>query len=264
LPRCHFGTGNGLTAEGLAVRRGRTLALENIDFAVEPGEWVAVVGPNGSGKSTLLLALKGVLQPERGRVLAGGEPLRPFDSRVGLVLANPEDQGIAPVVEDDIAFGLECLGLPTQDVEARVRSSLRAVGLEDLRSASTHILSGGQGQKLALAAVLALGARWLLLDEATSMLSPWERDGLLSVVASLKPTGIGVVQVTHQGEELPWADRVVALERGAVAFEGAPVDYFSWPGSSLPVPPYETLRRRVSAAGSTLPAFPELAAWLSR
>jgi len=253
-----------LAAEGLFVRRGGARVLQGIDFAVAAGESVALVGPNGSGKSTLLLALKGALQPEQGRVLLAGEPVGSFDPRVGIVLANPEDQGIAPVVEDDVAFGLECLGLAPDQVQTRVAHSLQTVGLEGLRSASTHTLSGGQGQKVALAAVLALGARWLLLDEATSMLSPWERDGLLAAVAALKPGGLGIVQVTHQAEELPWADRVVALEGGTVAFEGSPTEYFAWPGRSLPLPPYEILRRRVDVAGSTLPPFPELAAWLSQ
>jgi len=197
-------------------------------------------------------------------VVAAGEPIGAFDRRVGLVLANPEDQGIAPVVEDDVAFGLECLGLAPEAVQARVTESLRIVGLDELRAASTHTLSGGQGQKLALAAVLALGARWLLLDEATSMLSPWERDALLATVMALKPRGLGIVQVTHQGAELPWADRVVALEAGVVAFQGTPAEYFSWSGRSLPLPPYETLRRLVRAAGESLPPFPELASWLSR
>lgn len=263
MPCFRSGPRGCLVAEGMTVRRGGKPVLRGVDFAVDAGESVAVVGPNGSGKSTLLLALKGALQPEEGQVVAAGEPVRPFDRRVGLVLSNPEDQGVAPIVEDDVAFGLECLGLPATEVRSRVVESLRAVGLEGLASASTHTLSGGEGQKLALAAVLALGAEWLLLDEATSMLSPWERDGLLSTVAGMKPLGLGIVQVTHQAEELLWADRVVALDRGEVAFEGCPAEYFAWPGRSLPVPHYEILRQRLDAAGSELPPLPELVAWLS-
>jgi len=246
------------------VRRGGRVVLRQLDFSVAAGEWVAVVGPNGSGKSTLLLALKGALPVETGILEAAGSLFHSFDSRVGLVLANPEDQGVAPIVEDDVAFGLECLGLPAEEVRTRVAESLRSVGLEELRSSSTHTLSGGQGQKLALATVLALGARWLLLDEATSMLSPWDRDALLLTVDRLKGEGLGVVQVTHQAEELLWADRVVALEAGAVIFEGTPTDYFAWPGRALPIPDYENLRRLLASRQSPLPPFPECVAWLSR
>lgn len=246
------------------MRRGGRPALAGVDFELAPGEHAVLVGPNGSGKTTLLLALKGALVPERGRVTLGEGPIAPFDPRVGMVLANPEDQGVAPVVEDDVAFGLEARGMAPAQTRLRVQESLKAVGLWEQRRALTHTLSGGQAQRLALAAVIALGARFLLLDEATSMLSPWDRDSLLRTVGQLRRDGAGVLQVTHQGEELLGADRVVALSHGRVAFSGAPEEYFGWSGCLLPVPPYERARRRGAAEGKRLPPFLELAAWVAQ
>ncbi|MEW6487689.1 MAG: ATP-binding cassette domain-containing protein [Thermodesulfobacteriota bacterium] len=265
LPRSSLGgAGQGLRAQGICVRRGQGVVLEEVDLELAPGEHVVLVGPNGSGKTTLLLTLKGALAPEHGRVTLGEGPIAPFDPRVGMVFANPEDQGVAPVVEDDVAFGLETRGLAPAQTRRRVEESLKAVGLWEERSALTHTLSGGQAQRLALAAVIALGARFLLLDEATSMLSPWDRDGLLRTVAELRGNGAGVLQVTHQGEEILWADRVVALAGGRVAFSGAPEAYFCWSGCQLPAPPYERARRRAAAEGKRLPSFPELAAWVAQ
>lgn len=262
LPRSSLrGAGQGLRADGICVRRGLGLALAGVDFELAPGEHVVLVGPNGSGKTTLLLTLKGALVPEQGRVTLGEAPIAPYDPRVGIVFANPEDQGVAPVVEDDVAFGLESRGVAPAEIRVRVEESLRAVGLWEQRSALTHTLSGGQAQRLALAAVIALGARFLLLDEATSMLSPWDRDGLLRTAAELRRNGAGILQVTHQGEEILWADRVVALARGTVAFAGAPEEYFGWTDCQLPVPPYERARRRAAAEGNRLPSFAELAKW---
>lgn len=238
--------------------------LRGVDLSLSPGEHVALVGPNGSGKTTLLLALKGAIPPAEGRVLLGEGPVERHDPRVGLVFSNPEDQGVAPVVEDDVAFGLESRGLSPQEIRRRVDESLRAAGLWELRAAPTHTLSGGQAQQLALAAVLAVGARFLLLDEATSMLSPWDRDAVMAAVATLREAGAGVLQVTHQGEEVLGADRVVALDHGKVAFSGSPSEYFGWGERSLPVPPYEGLRRRAADAGLGAPAFRELLAWVGR
>lgn len=262
LPLSLCGESGALRAEGLAVRRGDGQVLRQVDLSVEPGEHVALVGPNGSGKTTLLLALKGAVSPAQGRVVVGGTPLERFDLRVGLVFANPEDQGVAPVVEDDVAFGLESRGLCPEEIRERVGQSLRAVGLWDSRAAPAHTLSGGQAQKLALAAVLALGAQFLLLDEATSMLSPWDRDAVMGTVTGLRRLGTGLLQVTHQGEELLWADRVVALAEGRVVFSGSPSEYFAWGGRSLPTPSYEGVRRSAARAGCPPPPFRDLVGWL--
>ncbi len=262
LPRLFSGDPGGLRAVGLSVRLGSVRALRDVDFGLAPGEQVALVGPNGSGKTSLLLALKGALPPDLGRVVLGEAPVERLDFRVGLVFANPQDQGVAPVVEDDVAFGLESQGLGAAEIRERVEQSLRAVGLWALRASPVHVLSGGQAQSLALAAVLALGARFLLLDEATSMLSPWERDAVLSVVGGLRGKGVGVVQVTHQAEEVLWADRVVALSEGTVAFSGPPEEYFEWGGRTLPLPAFEGVRRAAAKAGAGLPPLAELAAWL--
>lgn len=251
-----------MAAEALGVRYGSRTALGGVSLEVRPGTHTAVVGPNGSGKSSLLLALKGVVRPSEGRVVLEGEPLGGIDPRVGLVLANPEDQGVAPVVEDDVAFGLEYLGLPPAELEERVRESLRTVGLLECRARPVHTLSGGQLQKLALASVWALGCRYLLLDEATSMLSPWERDSLMSVLSSLGDQGVGVVHVTHQAEDLLWADRVLALDGGEVVFYGTVEGFFAWPGCPWEKPLVQALVEHLDAQEMQRPSYPELVAWL--
>lgn len=237
--------------------------LHRIDLSLAPGEHVALVGPNGSGKTTLLLALKGGLPLCEGRVTLEARPLVALDPRVGLVFANPEDQGICPIVEDDVAFGLETRGLPAPEIRAMVEATLRCLGLWELREAPVHALSGGEAQKLALASVLALGASHLLLDEATSMLSPWERDAVLLALADLRAEGVAVLHVTHQPEEILWADRVVALAGGRVAFDGPPDKYFSSDISPREAPPMLALRRRVEAEGAAFPPLRELLQWMT-
>ncbi len=251
-----------LAAEAVELRLGGSVVLDRVSVRVCPGEVLAVVGPNGSGKSTLLLVLKGVLAADRGAVLLGDEVLQGPDPSVGLVLASPEDQGVSPLVEDDVAFGPENLGLPPVKVQARVDRVLRELGLEHLRDTPVHTLSGGQAQKVALASVLAMGARFLLLDEATAMLSPGERDGFLDRVRALAGEGVGVVLVTHDPEELLWAHRVVGLERGKVAYDGPVGAFFAWEGCPWPVPDYEALRRDLAEAGVAVPPWPETSAWV--
>lgn len=251
-----------LEVSGLRVRRGGCDALAGVDLELCPGGHLALVGPNGSGKTTLLLALKGLLAPTAGRVLLGGEALTEAEPRVGLVLANPEAQGVSPVVADDVAFGPENLGLTPGEVGRRVEATLRQVGLWELRGVPVCTLSGGQAQKLALASVLAMGARHILLDEATSMLSPWDRDGLFFCLSRLREEGTGVLHVTHQPEELLWADEVISLEEGRIAFRGTPEAFFGWDRCPWRRPLYlqmvSELRRREVAA----PPYDELCSWV--
>lgn len=253
----------GLAATGLAVSRGETPVLWDVDLRVGPGEHLAVVGPNGSGKSTLLLALVGLLPPDAGAVCLDGAPLGGIAAEVGLVLANPEDQGICPVVEDDVAFGLENRGLAAPAIRGRVEEALRAVGLWGLRAAPVQTLSGGQAQKLALASVLALGARYLLLDEATSMLSPWDRDALMLALDRLKADGVGVVQVTHEAEELLCADRVAWLQAGRVAFHGTPEAFFRRGDCPWRAPEYLSLAEAVGRSGAAVPSYAAVVRWLA-
>ena len=184
------------------------------------------------------------------------------DPRVGLVLANPEAQGVSPVVADDVAFGPENLGLPAGEIRCRVEATLRQVGLWELRGVPVCTLSGGQAQKLALASVLAMGARHILLDEATSMLSPWDRDGLFLCLSRLREDGTGVLHVTHQPEELLWADEVVSLEEGRISFRGAPEAYFGWSRCPWRRPLYLEMASDLRRRGIAAPAYMQLCSWL--
>jgi len=211
------------------VARGGQQILRGVDLAVAPGTWTALVGRNGAGKSTLLRVLKGIERPDAGGVYLGSGPLEGPDPRIGLVLDSPEDQGVAPVVEDDIAFGLELQGLPPAEIGRRVGEVLGRLDIAGLRKRPAHTLSGGQAQKVALAAVLVLGARFLLLDESLAHLSPPERDRVLLDLEGLRSGGLGLVLATHRADEVLWADRVVWLEQGRVRFLGAPEELFALP-----------------------------------
>jgi energy-coupling factor transporter ATP-binding protein EcfA2 len=250
--------------EGLEVRLARRSVLAGVDLSLRGGAHLVLVGPNGSGKSTLLRALKGVERREGGRIWVDGAPVAGCEPAVGLVLANPEDQGVSPVAADDVAFGLENLGMAPGEIGPRVEHALRLVGLWEDRDAAVHTLSGGQAQRLALASVLALGARYLLLDEATSMLSPWDRDALFIVLAGLRRQGVGVLHVTHQPEELLWADQVLALDAGKITFQGSPAAYFRWGGCPWPAPAYLEMIEGLGSREVGVPSYGELCSWLGR
>lgn len=197
--------------------------LRDVDFRLEAGEFVAVMGANGSGKSTLVRHLNGLLLPTRGRVRVEGldtssaEHLWEIRQRVGMVFQNPDHQMVSPVVEEEVAFGLENLCLPTEEIRARVEWALVQVGLQGSRLANPGHLSGGQKQRLAIASILAMQPRVLVLDEPTAMLDPTARGEVLRAVRETRTKqGIGVVLVTHSVEEAQMADRVVVLDGGRV------------------------------------------------
>ncbi|MBX5475820.1 MAG: energy-coupling factor transporter ATPase [Clostridia bacterium] len=206
-------------------------ALSHVDLRVARGEWLAVLGSNGSGKSTLARCLNGLLVPEAGTVRVAGlltsEPrhLREIRRRVGLVFQNPDNQIVAPVVEDDVAFGPENLGLPPEEIRRRVRRALEATGLAELSGRAPSQLSGGQKQRLAIAGALAMEPEAIVFDEATSMLDPVGRGDVIRTVSELRrSTGLSVVWITHDMAEAALADRVVVLHQGRVVADGPPVD----------------------------------------
>ena len=196
-----------------------------MSFDARAGEYVGVVGPNGGGKSTLVRLLDGLLKADSGRVrVAGFDPAaEPFEVRrwTGMLFQNPDNGLVAPFVEDDVAFGLENLGTPREEMRERVRAAIRAVGLEGYERREPHTLSGGEKQRVALAGVLATDARILLLDEPTSMLDAAGRGEVLDRLGGLRGEKT-IVHVTHHLEELLGADRVLVLNAGRLVADVAP------------------------------------------
>lgn len=240
-------------------------ALRGIDLEIAQGEWVALVGANGSGKSTLAKLCNALLLPTQGVVFAlgleTGDPARVSEIRAGvaLVFQNPEDQIVASIVEEDVAFGPENLRLPPEEIQRRVDDALALVGLLEKRKAASIALSGGQKQRLALAGALALRPEALILDESTSMLDPEGRESFLGCLDELNERGLTIVQITHRMEEAIQARRIVVIEGGLVVWDGKPVDFFAgeYTRWDFEVPPevalYRELRARSFLTGSTLP-----------
>ena len=209
-------------------------ALENINFTVEAGEFVAILGTNGSGKSTLAKHFNALLLPTSGTCSIGGldtadaAELWRIRQQVGMVFQNPDNQIIAAVVEDDVAFGPENLGVPPEEIGSRVTAALEAVRMEKYRNFAPHLLSGGQKQRVAIARALAMHTKALVLDEPTAMLDPVGRREVLAVVKRLhEEQGITVLYITHFMEEAAAADRIVVMEKGQIAADGTPREIFT-------------------------------------
>src|ERR687897_123898 len=205
-------------------------ALSGISFGLRPGEYVGVVGPNGGGKSTLVRLLNGLLKPDSGRVLVSGlDPAtEPFEVRkhLGVLFQNPENGLVAPFVEDDVAFGLENLGVPREEMLGRVAGAIRAVGLEGYERREPDTLSGGEKQRVALAGLLAVGPGLLVLDEPTSMLDAAGRKEVLEHLHALRSQKT-VLHVTHHLEELTGADRILVLNGGELTADLTPEQLLS-------------------------------------
>lgn len=207
---------------------GVHFALDGVSAHVETGEFLCILGGNGSGKSTLAKHLNALLVPDEGRVVVDGmdtadaECTYAVRKTCGMVFQNPDDQLVASLVEDDVAFGPENLGIPTPELRERVTQALEDVGLSGFERHETHALSGGQKQRVAIAGVLAMNPSVLVLDEASAMLDPRGRAGLMRVCHELHERGMTIVMITHFMEEAAQADRVIVMERGRVALEGTP------------------------------------------
>lgn len=207
---------------------GAVPALDGVDLNIEDGEFFCILGGNGSGKSTFAKHLNALLQPDAGTVRINGmdasDPELVYDIRstAGMVFQNPDDQLVATLVEDDVAFGPENFGVPSAQIAQRVREALKGVGLVGFERHETHALSGGQKQRVALAGVLAMEPRVLILDEASSMLDPRGRQGLMKACRALHDRGMTIVMITHFMEEAAEADRVAVFRAGRVAMLGTP------------------------------------------
>ncbi|MBR2481663.1 MAG: energy-coupling factor transporter ATPase [Oscillospiraceae bacterium] len=207
--------------------------LENVDLHIEKGSFTAILGHNGSGKSTLAKLLSAVLLPSGGEVLVDGlstaeeKNIMEIRRRVGMVFQNPDNQIVANVVEEDVAFAPENLGIPAEEIRTRVDEALAAVGMEAFRLHAPHLLSGGQKQRIAIAGVLAMQPEVLVLDEVTAMLDPEGRREVLETVHRLnRERGMTVLLITHHMSEVEKADRVIVMEQGRVVMDGSPKEVF--------------------------------------
>lgn len=235
-------------------------ALRGLSFAVGRGEYVGVVGPNGGGKSTLVRLLNGLLRPGSGRLLvAGRDPsAEPYEvrRRVGVLFQNPDNGLVAPFVEDDVAFGLENLGVPREEMRSRVREALRAVGLEGYERREVHTLSGGEKQRVALAGVLAVEPEILALDEPTAMLDAPGRREVLERLQRLRGSKT-VLHVTHHLDELATADRVLVLNGGRLVADLPPGELFAGEAlleeNRLVLPPLLRMARELGLPARTTP-----------
>ena len=209
-------------------------ALKGVDLEIEKGSFVVVLGHNGSGKSTLAKTFNAVLLPSGGKVHVEGldtsneELLLAIRQRVGMVFQNPDNQIVANVVEEDVAFAPENLGVPSEEIRKKVDDALRTVGMYEFVTHAPHLLSGGQKQRIAIAGVIAMEPACVVLDEATAMLDPIGRQEVLSTVHRLnREKGITVVLITHHMNEAEEADRVVVMDGGRVAMDGTPKEVFA-------------------------------------
>ena len=209
-------------------------ALDDVNIQIHEGEFTAILGHNGSGKSTLAKHFNGILLPSGGKVYVDGmdtaEESQLFDIRktAGMVFQNPDNQIVATVVEEDVAFACENLGLPWAELRKRVDDALAAVGMTEFAGHAPHLLSGGQKQRIAIAGVLAMKPRVIIMDEPTAMLDPAGREDVMNTIKQLnKEQGMTVVLITHHMDEAAQADRVVVMKHGQVALDGSPKEVFS-------------------------------------
>ncbi|MCI6482922.1 MAG: energy-coupling factor transporter ATPase [Selenomonadaceae bacterium] len=238
-------------------------ALDNVSLRVEKGEFVTILGTNGSGKSTLAKHFNALLQPTQGKCLVDGidtsDEARLWDirSRVGMVFQNPDNQIIAAIVEDDIGFGPENIGMEPHEIRRRVTAALKAVNMEEFRHFAPHLLSGGQKQRVAIAGALAMNTECLVLDEPTAMLDPAGRREVIGTVCRLnREQGITVINITHFMEEAALSDRIIVMNKGRIMKEGSPEEIFQDIGGmrqlGLDVPVATELAYRLSRKGLQL------------
>ena len=255
-----------LTAENLKFRYDAeqpVYALDGVSAQVKRGEFVAVLGANGCGKSTLAKHFNAILLPESGKVYVEGmdtadeDKLYDIRQTVGMVFQNPDNQIVATVVEEDVAFALENLGVPQDEMRRRVDDSMKMAGIYEYRERAPHNLSGGQKQRVAIAGVVAMRPDCLILDESTAMLDPRGRAQVMKTIRNLRDAGISIVSITHYMEEAAQADRILVMSRGRIVMEGTPKQVFSQTkrlhGYHLDEPQATELRDELAAAGLPMP-----------
>lgn len=241
-----------------------TTALDHVDLRVEPGEFIAILGHNGSGKSTLAKHINALLTASEGTIWVDGmdvseeENVIPVRKSAGMVFQNPDNQIIASVVEEDVAFGPENIGVPTDEIWARVEKSLKNVGMTKYRTHSPNKLSGGQKQRVAIAGVMAMEPKCIVFDEPTAMLDPNGRKEVLKAAHELnREKGVTVILITHYMEEVVDADYVYVMEAGKIIMDGKPREIFSHVEElkkhRLDVPQMTLLAHELRKAGLPIP-----------
>ena len=243
---------------------GITTAVDHVDISIKQGDFVAILGHNGSGKSTLAKHLNAILYPTEGTVWVDGKDTKDEDSLIeirkeaGMVFQNPDNQIIGQIVEEDVGFGPENLGVQTEEIWARVEESLKAVGMYEFRKKSPNRLSGGQKQRVSIAGVLAMHPKCIILDEPTAMLDPNGRKEVIRAVRALNDVeGNTVILITHYMEEVIHADHVYVMDKGSVKMQGTPKEIFSQVEKlkelRLSVPQVTLLSYELKKAGVPLP-----------
>ncbi|MBO5069481.1 MAG: energy-coupling factor transporter ATPase [Roseburia sp.] len=239
-------------------------ALDHVDLDVQPGEFIAILGHNGSGKSTLAKHINALLAPTEGSLWVDGmdvseeENVLPVRQTAGMVFQNPDNQIIASVVEEDVGFGPENIGIPTDEIWQRVEESLKAVGMLKYRHHSPNKLSGGQKQRVAIAGVMAMQPKCIVLDEPTAMLDPNGRKEVLRAARELnEKKGVTIILITHYMEEVVDADKVIVMDQGKVVMQGTPREIFSQVGKlkeyRLDVPQVTILADLLRQSGLNIP-----------
>ena len=243
---------------------GTTRAVDDVSLQIEQGDFVAILGHNGSGKSTLAKHLNAILYPAQGTVWVDGKDTKDetelwnIRQTAGMVFQNPDNQIIGQVVEEDVGFGPENMGVPTKEIWERVEESLKAVGMYEFRKFSPNKLSGGQKQRVSIAGVLAMHPKCIVLDEPTAMLDPKGRKEVIRAVRALNDVeGITVILITHYMEEIIHADKVFVMDGGKIAMQGTPREIFSQverlKDLRLDVPQVTLLAYELSQRGLDLP-----------
>lgn len=238
-------------------------AIDGVSFEIEPGSFTAIIGKNGSGKSTLAKNLNGLLLPTEGDILVADyntkDDAHIWDVRqtAGMVFQNPDNQLVSAIVEDDVAFGPENLGVDPQEIRQRVDQALEAVNMGQFKNKAPHLLSGGQKQRIAIAGVVAMKPRCIIFDEPTAMLDPKGRNEIMAIIDELHQEGITVVLITHFMEEAVRADRVIIMNEGKLLLDGTPAEVFAqgqlMKSVNLDVPPIVELADALRAVGIAVP-----------
>lgn len=234
-------------------------AIDGVNLSIDKGEFVAVIGKNGSGKSTLAKMINGILLPKDGSVTVDGmltedqDKIYDIRSRVAMVFQNPDNQIVSSIVEDDVAFGPENLGIPPDEIRIRVDEALKSVDMYDYRYKAPHRLSGGQKQRIAIAGAIAMKPECIIFDEPTAMLDPDGKRKVMEIIKDLNAKGIGVILITHFMEEAIKAPRIVVMKKGRIIKDDTPSAFFSdidaVKNAGMELPVVIDLRKRLNESG---------------